>query len=240
MESGFILSACLSVCIPSDRRVDVQAGVTPSPGSAVKDQDSFISAEQSGSENMCLVLYATLDRDCCKACTSKKQAAGEPGIPGTRHAMPCSTVHRSSTQHQPTAVCGVLLAARDGRGPTAGAQTISPFPRQRPKYRQGRAPFGDFAARQSWRRSSGCNAGNNSRQQQHTTPTTWHEYPTLDATGDGDRPKQSTLCSQLGGPHGISASHRAPLTHRAQDASKTKVATAGLPCEHKHDAWHGL
>jgi len=57
----------LSVCIPRDRRVDVQAGVTPSPGSAVKDQDSFISAEQSGSENMCLVPYATLDRDCCKA-----------------------------------------------------------------------------------------------------------------------------------------------------------------------------
>lgn len=79
MESGFILS----VNIPSDRRVDEQAGVTPSPGSAVKDHDGprwtkihLFSAEQSGSENMCLVLYATWDREYLQA-SSQGRPAGD-------------------------------------------------------------------------------------------------------------------------------------------------------------------
>lgn len=137
----------------------MQAGVTPPPGSAVKDQDlprsisSVLCRTIWKPEHvcMCLVLYATWYREYCKRAGGRR-----PGILSAQH----------------------IRMARHGKGPGAPLhelRTIRLFSRQRPKYRQGRTPSDILQLA-----NLGVGHHRMQRRNQHTTTattattTTWH------------------------------------------------------------------
>lgn len=188
---------------------------------------------------MCLDLYATLDRDCCRTCDAQPKSR----LPATGNTKDKAwhtwhrIVHCLQQQRQQQTYSSVWLTVSTHsarQGPHCGLRvlsTISLFQDSGPNTGRAERPSEILQL---------ANLGVGHRMQrrkQHTNTNTQRQRRTTNNANDmapgPDVPE--LMCSQLGGPHGISASHRAPLTHRTPDARRgTKVTR--LP---GHQGCHG-
>lgn len=148
-----------------------------------------------------------------------------------------SNSSNSNSNNKPTAVCGVLLA-RSGSGtaraPLRVLSTISLFQDSGPNTGKAERPseilqlanlgVGHRMQRRKQHTNTPAHLG-------HTTTNNANDmaripYPGIPLGTETGRTRryQSTCAVSWCGPHGISASHRAPLTHRTPDARRgTKV-----------------
>lgn len=102
--------------------------------------------------------------------------------------------------------------ARHGKGPLQVLRLLGFFSRQRPKYRQGRAPSGilqlaNLGVGHRMRRRNQRHTCSSNNNNDNNNDMARHEYPGHMALGGWRGARRQG--SHLGGPHGISASHRA-------------------------------